>query len=48
MQRAANEHEQLQRITNGLATRLAILPLMPDEPVGIEQLEQLLRRESKP
>ncbi len=46
MQRAANEHEQLQRITNGLATRLAILPLMPDEPVGIERLEQLLTRES--
>jgi arsenite-transporting ATPase len=47
MQRAANEHEQLQRITDGLATRVAILPLMPDEPVGIERLEQLLARESK-
>ena len=48
MQRAANEHEQLQRIMNGLATRVAILPLMPDEPVGIELLEQLLAQESKP
>lgn len=42
VQRAANEHEQLQRILNGLATRVAILPLMPDAPVGIERLEQLL------
>jgi arsenite-transporting ATPase len=47
MQRAANEHEQLQRIMNGLATRVAILPLMPDEPVGIARLEQLLEREWK-
>ena len=47
MQRAANEHEQLQRITNGLATRVAILPLMPDEPVGIELLDQLLAQEWK-
>lgn len=47
MQRAANEHEQLQRIMNGLATRVAILPLMPDEPVGIELLDQLLAQEWK-
>ena len=44
MQRAANEHKQLQRIRNGLATRMAILPLMPDEPVGIDRLEELLRK----
>jgi len=47
MQRAANEHEQLQRIMNGLATRVAILPLMPDEPVGIELLDQLITQEWK-
>ncbi|MCX6116864.1 MAG: arsenical pump-driving ATPase [Proteobacteria bacterium] len=47
MQRAANEHEQLERILNGLATRVAILPLMPDEPVGIELLDQLLALEWK-
>lgn len=47
MQRAANQHEQLQRITNGLATQLAILPLMPDGPVGIERLAQLLTLESR-
>jgi arsenite-transporting ATPase len=47
VQRAANEHVQLQRILNGLATRVAILPLMPDEPVGIELLDQLLAQEWK-
>ena len=47
VQRAANEHAQLQRIVNGLATRVAILPLMPDEPVGIELLDQLLAQEWK-
>ncbi|MCX6126407.1 MAG: arsenical pump-driving ATPase [Proteobacteria bacterium] len=47
IQRAANEHEQLQRIMNGLATRVAILPLMPDEPVGIELLDQMLAQEWK-
>ncbi len=46
MKRAANEHEQLNRIVNELSTRVAILPLMPDEPVGIERLEQLLAPES--
>ncbi len=45
LQRAANEKQQLQRITNGLATRVAILPLMTDEPVGVERLEQLLGQE---
>jgi len=44
--RAANEQEQLLRITNGLATRIAILPLMTEEPVGIELLEKLLVKES--
>jgi len=45
-QRALNEQEQLLRLTNGLATRVAILPLMTEEPVGIEKLEQLLVQES--
>ena len=45
VQRAANEHVQLQRIMNGLATRVAILPLMPDEPVGIDLLDQLFAQE---
>ena len=47
VQRAANEHVQLQRIMNGLATRVAILPLLPDEPIGIELLDQLLAQEWK-
>jgi arsenite-transporting ATPase len=45
LQRAANETVQLQRIHDGLAARVAILPLMPDEPVGIQKLEQLLAAE---
>lgn len=47
LQRAANEHAQLQRISSTLATRLAILPLMPIEPVGLQLLEQLLAQELK-
>ena len=42
LQRAANEQIQLQRIKDGLAKRFAILPLMAEEPVGVERLEQLL------
>ncbi len=42
LQRAANEMEQFRRITNGLAKRLAILPLQREEPVGIDKLNQLL------
>ena len=42
LQRAANEQIQLQRISDGLAKRLAILPLMADDPVGVENLLQLL------
>ncbi|MCX6106785.1 MAG: arsenical pump-driving ATPase [Proteobacteria bacterium] len=42
LQRAANEQIQLQRISDGLAKRLAILPLMADDPVGAEHLLQLL------
>lgn len=42
LKRAANEHEQLQRIMSGLATRVAILPLMSAEPVGIDLLQELL------
>ena len=42
LKRAINEHQQLERVINGLATRLAILPLMPEEPIGIELLQKLL------
>lgn len=45
LQRVANERQQLQRINDGIATRVAILPLMTDEPVGIHKLEQLLAAE---
>jgi arsenite-transporting ATPase len=40
--RAAHEQKELQRIANGLAQRLAILPLMTQEPVGVRLLEKLL------
>jgi arsenite-transporting ATPase len=41
-QRAAHEQKELQRIAGGLAQRLAILPLMTEEPVGVRLLEKLL------
>lgn len=41
--RASHEQKELQRITGGLAKRLAILPLMTEEPVGVALLEKLLR-----
>jgi len=44
LKRAANEQIQLQRISDGLAKRLAILPLMVDDPVGVENLLQLLNQ----
>jgi arsenite-transporting ATPase len=41
--RANHEQKELQRIAGGLAKRLAILPLMTEEPVGVALLEKLLR-----
>lgn len=41
--RANHEQKELQRIAGGLANRLAILPLMTEEPVGVALLEKLLR-----
>lgn len=45
--RAVNEAEQMQRINRGLAKRLAILPLLEEEPIGPDKLLQLLRTEAK-
>ncbi len=44
-QRAANEGTQLQRISQGLAKRFAILPLASEEPVGPDRLMKLLEQE---
>jgi arsenite-transporting ATPase len=40
--RAVHEQKELQRIAGGLARRLAILPLMTEEPVGVRLLEKLV------
>jgi arsenite-transporting ATPase len=41
-ERAWCEKTEIQRITDGLATKVAILPFVADEPVGIERLQELL------
>jgi arsenite-transporting ATPase len=43
-QRAAHEQNELKRIAGGLAKRLAILPLMAEEPVGVRLLRELLEK----
>lgn len=45
IQRAANECVQMDRINGGLATRFAVLPLMADEPVGLQNLLTLFESE---
>lgn len=45
--RAINEHRQLQRVQNGLAKRFTVLPLLEDEPIGIEKLTRLFELELK-
>ncbi|WP_187514512.1 arsenical pump-driving ATPase [Rahnella aquatilis] len=39
--RAAHEVEQIRKVQSGLATRLALIPLQEDEPVGIDRLSIL-------
>jgi len=46
-ERALCEKTEIQRITDGLATKLAILPFVADEPVGIDRLQGLLQLEWK-
>jgi arsenite-transporting ATPase len=41
-ERAVLELEQLRRIKDGLSSRLAVLPYMAEEPVGIERLSALI------
>jgi arsenite-transporting ATPase len=40
--RAIHEQDQLARIRQGLATKLAILPYMPEDPVGLRLLGKLI------
>lgn len=47
MQRAINERIQIEKISHGLATRFAVLPLMSDQPVGLQKLLRLLELELK-
>ena len=41
--RAANELEQIAAVRSRYAGRLAVVPLLSDEPVGIDKLQQLIR-----
>ena len=42
-QRAANELAQIEAASTRHATRWAVVPLMAEEPVGVERLRQLAR-----
>jgi arsenite-transporting ATPase len=44
-ERAAREQAQIQRVMDGLSQRVAILPFMAEDPVGIERLHHLLALE---
>lgn len=41
VERAAAELEQIAAVTKGLATRVAVVPWLPEEPRGAERLRQL-------
>jgi arsenite-transporting ATPase len=42
-QRAANELAQIEAVSTQHARRWAVVPLMAEEPVGVERLRQLAR-----
>ncbi len=46
-QRAANELREIERVASVYAQRHAIVPLLKDEPVGIERLRELVRGSCK-
>lgn len=43
--RAASEHPQIARVADELSNRYAVVPLLEEEPVGIEALQGLVRGE---
>ncbi len=43
VQRAQVERAQIERVRAGLATRFAVVPWAPEEPVGVERLTALTR-----
>ncbi len=43
--RADSERPQVERVANDLAPRHAVVPLLRDEPVGVEALEALVQAE---
>lgn len=45
LKRAAAERLQLRRIQENYSKRVAILPYLPEDPVGIDRLEELLNQE---
>lgn len=48
MARVAGESAQIARVTAGLAARTYLVPWVPQPPVGIDALRQLLRAEAAP
>ena len=47
LQRAQAEIEQIEKVREGLASRVVIVPRKVEEPVGPERLRDLARRQSK-
>ncbi len=47
-ERARHERDQVQEVVRQHARRVAVIPLMADEPVGVARLEDLTRRRSAP
>lgn len=41
--RARHEVAQIDKVQRGLASRLALIPLQEEEPIGIERLSQLAK-----
>lgn len=44
--RAQNELQEINLVANSHASRYAVLPLLKDEPIGVERLLELSRRQS--
>lgn len=44
VRRAAFEHAQMAKVRNGLASRYAVVPLTPEDPIGSVRLRALARR----
>ena len=43
LQRASNERSEIEQVATRHATRYAVVPLLQQEPVGVQRLQQLAR-----